>query len=218
MRTVVGIEDRNLVRLLNHLHAEIPKKQMAASGPTLVTWSRVRNAAQRNFVVLLHDLRRRRLDHLIGCDRRPTGRCRSRPPDETCCAHLVSTLAARPTLPGRSYRRGQEADGHCSMAQVMLMSISAFAKRRIGFHDAPVAGLWQLAPRRDGNATMIVEREITASGEDRKTAKPRMPCAVLPSPLVPTLVAGLIDRKVFSACRRCNPLAPGLDCRLRQRL
>src|ERR1700680_2760462 len=51
-----GIEDRDLVRLLEHLHANTYKNKRHASRPTLGTRVRSVRAAQLDFAVLFTDL------------------------------------------------------------------------------------------------------------------------------------------------------------------
>src|SRR3954463_15267066 len=62
----VAIDHRDLVRLLQHLHAEIPEDKRHTSGPTLVAWSLIDGSRQGNFAVLLHDVSRVGLQDGIG--------------------------------------------------------------------------------------------------------------------------------------------------------
>lgn len=90
---------------------------------------------RQNFVVLLHDLRCRRLDYLIGCDRRPTGRCRSRPPDENilCSFRLDVSSPADiawplvPTWPG-SERTLLDGAGHADVNQRLCQTTDRFSR------------------------------------------------------------------------------------------
>ncbi len=62
----IGIEDRDLVRLLEHLHSDICKNQRHAFRPTLSARVRNMRAAQLYFSVLLYDLCRLRFQNWIG--------------------------------------------------------------------------------------------------------------------------------------------------------
>ena len=62
----VAVDHRDLVRLLQHLHQEIPEDVRHALRPALVAGGWIALPRQRDFAVLLHDFRRRGLEDRVG--------------------------------------------------------------------------------------------------------------------------------------------------------
>jgi hypothetical protein len=63
---IVRIENRDLMRLLEHLHSKVSENERHALGPTLVARSRIGHAGLRYLAVLLHGFRRMALQDRIG--------------------------------------------------------------------------------------------------------------------------------------------------------
>src|SRR5215470_6803182 len=63
---ILTVQDRDLVRLLNHLHLYTLENERHRFGPALVGRVRITNAGERNFAELLYDLRRPGLQDRIG--------------------------------------------------------------------------------------------------------------------------------------------------------
>ena len=71
---IKDIEDRYFVRLLQHLHAEIPKHKWHAARPTFVRRIGRRMTAKLDFTMFFHRFRRLRPQNRIGevsCEWRP---------------------------------------------------------------------------------------------------------------------------------------------------
>ena len=62
---VIGIEDRDPVRPLQHLHADVPQDKWHAAGPALVARRRIGHAGRRDFTVLSDDIRSVRLEDRV---------------------------------------------------------------------------------------------------------------------------------------------------------
>ena len=58
---IVGVEERDLVRLLQHLHADVEENERHAAGPALIARRRVVDAGSRDLAVLFYDVRGMRL-------------------------------------------------------------------------------------------------------------------------------------------------------------
>ena len=124
---IVGIEDRDPVPLLEHLHADVPEDEGHPVGPALVARGRVGHAGQRDFARPLHRLsrvpfatsvisrgslsyRRASSPRLSTAPLRPgSPRRRSWPVSSSPPPHLVANAAAIECLLAWSRRPSQQA-------------------------------------------------------------------------------------------------------------
>src|SRR5258708_39115267 len=63
---IIGVGNRDFVRLLEHLYSDIPKNEWYPAGPTLITRGRIGHAAQSDFAGFFHHLRCFGLQNRIG--------------------------------------------------------------------------------------------------------------------------------------------------------
>jgi hypothetical protein len=68
---VIGIQDRDPVRLLDHLHSDIRKAERYSSRPTLGSRIRSVSTAQLHFAEFLYGFRRMRLQNRMAKRHRP---------------------------------------------------------------------------------------------------------------------------------------------------
>jgi hypothetical protein len=75
---IVRVDDGDLVRLLEHLHADIGNEDEGnAAGPTLIAWRRISLPHERRVAMLLHDFGGLRLQDWIAGSRQRAGTDRS---------------------------------------------------------------------------------------------------------------------------------------------